>query len=990
MKTRIPMVRLFSLAELLLEKSYQVVMKTRIPMVRLFSVVALVGLFGFMTPVRAESPLNQGRMVFNSPGSSDKRGEQIAVIEKKIADLNKQLNVLKTPAAKPRALQWKDARAWKMVNRAALSRDGKWFACSIQTAEGNGETVVRQSRGEKERRFPVASFNIVFSQDNRWVAFATPPMPGTSGPCVGLLDLRTGNVVGYENIASFAFAGEASNVLALHRPGRSSDLILRDLARAKELILGNVSQFAFDKKGDWLALVIEAQGQVGNGVQLRNMKTAALHPLDSDRASYQGLAWSEKGEALAVLKGAPDQQSRTLSYQMLVFRDLAVKPAVETYDPAKDPSFPKGMAISPLRSPSFGDDPAVVYFGIREATRIEGPGPAADPTKGPANHAAASTSEKPDLVIWHGKEERLPSQQQLEARAELMYTYLCAYRFNEKQFLRLADDTLRQVLVAPKGRYALGVDGRATRRSSTLDGQGRFDVHVIDLEAGQRHLALKGSRVFPLLGFSDVMGFSPDGTRFLYHSGGHFHAYDMARRTSVCLSRKAATRFVNAEDDHNVDRMPTPPIGWTRDSQAVLVSDNWDIWKLSLNGDEPVNLTGDGKTRGIRYRHRVVIDHEEKGIDLSAPLYLSAVEEWTKKSGYVRIYPNGCRRRLLWGNAEFGRMVKAKDADVFVYTRETTTEYPDFHATDVDFRQSRRLTTVNPQQKQFQWSAGSVLVDFESKKGDRLQAVLLLPAGYQKGKKYPTVVHIYERLSWKKNHYLHPHGEDFDPALYTSNGYAVLMPDIKYRLNDPGMSALWCVLPALDAAVKTGVVDRDRVGLHGHSWGGYQTAFLVTQTQVFKAAVAGAAPTNLVSMYNSIYWKIGVANQPIFESSQGRFRGGYWDQLGAYLRNSPVIHAKNIKTPLMLLHNDRDGAVDFTQGIEFFNALRRLNKSVVMLQYRGENHSLDKPANQKDYTQRMREFFDHHLMGKPAPTWLEKGVPHLKMDEHLAARASRK
>ncbi|HSF23426.1 MAG TPA: prolyl oligopeptidase family serine peptidase, partial [Blastocatellia bacterium] len=211
-------------------------------------------------------------------------------------------------------------------------------------------------------------------------------------------------------------------------------------------------------------------------------------------------------------------------------------------------------------------------------------------------------------------------------------------------------------------------------------------------------------------------------------------------------------------------------------------------------------------------------------------------------------------------------------------------------------------------------------------------------------------------------------------------------PDIVYKVNDPGMSAVWCVLPALEAAIKTGVVDRSRVAIHGHSWGGYQTSFLITQTDAFKAAVAGAPLTNMISMYSLIYWNTGSANQPIFESSQGRFTTGYWDNLEAYARNSPVYHAKNVKTPLIILHNDKDGAVDFTQGIEYFNTLRRLGKSVVMLQYKGENHGLAKLENRKDYSVRMLEFFDHHLKGKPAPAWLREGVPHLKMKEHLDER----
>ena len=194
------------------------------------------------------------------------------------------------------------------------------------------------------------------------------------------------------------------------------------------------------------------------------------------------------------------------------------------------------------------------------------------------------------------------------------------------------------------------------------------------------------------------------------------------------------------------------------------------------------------------------------------------------------------------------------------------------------------------------------------------------------------------------------------------------------------------MLPALKAAVKTGIVDPERVGLHGHSWGGYQTAFLVTQTNAFHAAVAGSPLTDMVSMYSEIYGNSGAANQAIFESAQGRFKGGYLDNTEAYLRNSPVYHAKNVTTPLILLTNDKDGAVDPTQGIEYYNTLRRLGKPVIMLEYKGENHVLHKPVNMKDYTVRMKEFFDHYLMDKPAPQWLVEGVPLLKMKDHFKER----
>ena len=293
--------------------------------------------------------------------------------------------------------------------------------------------------------------------------------------------------------------------------------------------------------------------------------------------------------------------------------------------------------------------------------------------------------------------------------------------------------------------------------------------------------------------------------------------------------------------------------------------------------------------------------------------------------------------------------------------------------------------------KSFAWSSGAQIIDYTVQLGKggpvrKLQGSLYLPANYEKGKTYPTLVYIYEKLTNGHFGFTTPSANGFNKSVYTSNGYAVLMPDITYKVNDPGMSAVWCLTAAVKAAIATGVVDPKRIGLQGHSWGGYQTAFTVTQTDLFAAAIAGAPLTNMVSMYSLIYKNSGGGNMSIFESSQGRFLGGYWDNWDAYYRNSPVNFAKNVKTPLVILHNDKDGAVDFTQGVEYYNTLRRLGKPVVMLEYPGENHNLAKAPNQQDYTVRMKEFFDHHLMGKPAPDWWAKGVSRLEMEDYMKAR----
>jgi len=925
----------------------------------------------------------------------------------------------------PRPIELNDILAWKSIRGAVLSPDGQWFAYLVSPQEGDGEITVRQTKGTKEYKFPAGEVRMgmmAFSDDGKFFAFMIYPpakdakqlrreRKAVEGSAkAALLDLATGVKVEYEKIKSFAFSKENPSWLALLKfapEGQArekdkwsgSDLVLRELASGKELTVGNVAEFAFDKKGRWLAMAIDAYGLTGNGLELRNMATGVISSLDNDKANYKSLTWTEKGEALACLKGKEEKGFEDKFYSVLGFTGFSPAPGQAApagpqktaYDPNDYKSFPKGMTLSPNRAPQWTEDLDALLFGIVEPKKKEegarGAGapeapPAAAPAPAPAP-AAESDEDMPDLVLWHWKDNRLQSQQQVQASMDQNFSFLSEYRIKEKKFIRLADDDLRQVISAPKQKYALGLDNKDYELDSNLIGLRYQDIYVIDMKTGARTPALKKAQ--------NYFGPSTDGAHFLYYDDGQYFSYEMATGKSFNLTKDVPASFVNEDDDHNVVKPPDYPMGCTNDGQAVLLSDGWDVWTVPVHGgSKGVNLTGNGFKDQIRYQSRVILDPEENGADLAQPQYFRAYGEWTKKAGFVRIEKGKpAPAPLVWDDASFGGLMKARKADVYLYSRSTSKDYPDYYVTDALLKNGQKLTEANPQQKDFFWSSGQMLLDYKTdpKSGmdKKLQAALFLPANYEKGKKYPTVVYYYEKMSQSLNSYAQPSSNGFNKSVYTSNGYAVLMPDITYKINDPGMSAAWCVLPALDAAVAAGVVDRSKVALHGHSWGGYQTAFLVTQAD-FAAAVAGAPLTNMISMYSSIYFNSGEANQPIFESSQGRFKGGYWDNLEAYQRNSPVYYATKVKTPLIILHNDKDGAVVWNQGIEYYNTLRRLKKPVVMFQYVGENHGLAKAANQKDYTVRMKEFFDHYLKGAPAPKWLTDGIPYLKMKDDLKER----
>ena len=983
-----------------------------------------------------------------------------------------------------RPLGINDMLAWEGIKEIQLSGDGRWFAYIVGPAEGNAEMVIKRIGADREHRFPAGNAEragrFAFSENAQWLAFnispdfkvgkgGRPPVPPSAK--VGLVNLTDGELTEFEGVQQFQFGGESNPWLALHKsstnaapsrrpqpgpgagaagkktktqPPTGRDLILRRLDSGDEFNIGNVSEFAFDDDGEYLAWVVDSKGQSGNGVQIRDLSSDVVRVLDSGKARYKRLTWMRDNNALTFLKGSSDKGYEDLLYSVVGVKKPAAKKAVKTvYNPHEDDSFPEGFTISANQAPYWNDSMDTLVFGIAQVKAVEKPAkpapgkpdsaktdaeepsankepsadkepsankepsadkkPSADKepsaNKKPDNDKKGSApapggkgkpadnlspDEKPGLVIWHWSDKRLQSQQQKEAGRDKNRSYLASYRVKSKAFVRHGDDTTPSVQATPHHTWGLGFDRSRYQLMGSLNGKRFSDVYRINLKTGERKLALEKIRWGSEL--------SPNGRYYLYYLNGHYHTLELATGKTRNITKGVKTSFINTENDHPQVDPPRPALGWAKGEKWVLLSDGWDIWKVSATGGKSENLTRDGKRKQIRYSNVQTYNEDARfeGIDLSDDIYLQAYGEWSKKSGFGRLNRQGKGVQMLkWGDAKYGLPHKAKDADVFAYSRQTPVVYPDFYSTNGSFKEATRLTEINTQQQDFDWTAGARLIDFTTDKGVKLQASLTLPANYQPGKKYPTIVYIYEKRSQDMNNYAMPGVRGFNLSHYTSNGYAVLQPDIVYEIDNPGMSAVWAVLPALKAAIATGIVDEGKVGLHGHSWGGYQSSFLATQTDAFAAIVTGAPLTNMISMYGTNYWNSGVSNGSIFEDTQGRFSSHYLDIPEAYTRNSPVYFADKVSTPMVLLHNDQDGAVDWNQGVEYYNILRRLGKEVVMLQYVGENHGVRKAANRKDYTVRMMEFFDHQLKGAKAPDWWQNGIPHLKMEEHVKERVAR-
>ncbi|HBY60483.1 MAG TPA: hypothetical protein DEH78_11715 [Solibacterales bacterium] len=438
--------------------------------------------------------------------------------------------------------------------------------------------------------------------------------------------------------------------------------------------------------------------------------------------------------------------------------------------------------------------------------------------------------------------------QKARAARERNRTYRAVVHLASNQVVPLADLTLPEVTPAGDGRYAAGFDDRAYRPMVEYD-TSYSDAYIVDTQTGARTLFQRKLRGGGGGGGGQGFGggpvqWSPNGRHAVFFDGKDWNAVSAVSGVVTNLTAKLGVNFFNELSD-----VPATPGsygigGWSRDGAWVLIHDRHDVWQIAPDGSKALNLTdGEGRKQNVQFRAvRVENDPDEPGIDAAKPLLLRAEHLKTRDSGFFRDSLNGAAvpQRLLMGAANYSNPSKAKNANVYLLTASTFSDFPDLRVTDDTFRDLRKITDANPQQKGFLWGK-SELIDFRNTDGVGLQAMLVKPEDFDPKKKYPLIVYIYERLSDGVHNFSAPRpGHSVLPSFYASRGYLVLMPDIVYTTGYPGQSAMKCVLPAIQRVVDGGFVDEKAIGIQGHSWGGYQISYMVTQTTRFRAAAAGA------------------------------------------------------------------------------------------------------------------------------------------------------
>jgi dipeptidyl aminopeptidase/acylaminoacyl peptidase len=620
-----------------------------------------------------------------------------------------------------------------------------------------------------------------------------------------------------------------------------------------------------------------------------------------------------------------------------------------------------GWTISENRDLKFSKDGSRLYLGTAPIR------PAAD--------TSIPEIDKVKLDIWHYNDDRLQPQQLVELSGDEKKSYPAVYDLNWKKLVQLGDETMSEVILSKNGNAELAIGLAADRSATQWTGEVEYDVYAVEVATGKRKLVVKDLMSVPQL--------SPKGGFISWYDPRKKQFYIWHEDVTVNASAGIPYKLYDEEHDTPDDPPPYSRGRWLRDDDGLLVQDRYDIWKLDPYGKVlPVNITqGTGRKSRNKFEYFEPVN-AEKEPQSGDKIMVRAQHEVSKIMGlyYADLAGKQEPSKINSGPYVYSTLVKAKDANVLVYTKESFTQSPDLYA--VNSGVEKKLSALNPQQAKFNW--GTVeLVNWKAYDGKDATGMIFKPEDFDARKKYPMISYFYERDSDSLFKYRPPAPtrSRLDISFFVSRGYVVFVPDIHYKTGYPGKGAYDYVVSGVRSIVKKGFVDSTKLGIQGQSWGGYQVCYLITRTKLFAAAWAGAPVANMTSAYGGIRWGTGLNRQFQYEKTQSRIGATLWEKQNLYIENSPLFYVPRISTPLVIMHNDQDDAVPWWQGIEMFTAMRRNGKKVWLLNYNGEKHNLIERKNKKDISVREQQYFDWLLKGEKPPRWLTDGVPAIEKQQ---------
>ena len=825
-----------------------------------------------------------------------------------------------------------DYEQWGALALHSISKKGNWTSYSM-TYENQSDTLFLQ-RTDGSTPYTFANGKDGRFSDERFFVYLTP----SNSLVIQSLVEATSQT--FENIKRFEIVKEGACLVLFYADGL---LEVRDFGNTVFQQIKNVTTYTVNEKEEALLYSCATEAHYEAGVlNLGNYMRSVLTTSSQD---FTRLIWQKNSKAVVLFnEGAlyyyrfKDKKKAVLSSELLA--DAGYKILTGSFGP---------ITIS--------DDGTIVFFSLKPINK---------------------TLSKNDNVVevWSGNDAMLyPARQELEAQPAKVVT---AWFPDQGIYRKLTDDERYHIRLSGLQEYA--VLSNPHRYGLVPSYYEKVDYYIKSVRTGVEKLLLDYQSHD-----SNQLRFSPLNNSVMYYRDKNWWLYVPESEVTINLTDGLKTAWDNSEKEGCSQFEAYGVGGWTTDGQFVLLYDEFDVWKVSLTGAGANRLTY-GRPQLKKYRISKIeyeplsIRGYEKDVravfNLRKNLLLNVEQQQDWSSGFS-VYNERLGLRELVSDSCYLSAIKKSDSNRFVYTSESFSESPRVCSKDLKSMKAVALYQSNPHQSQYFYGT-STLIQYTTNDGKKLKGALYYPAGYDASKKYPMIVHVYEEQSKIWNRYAKPslyNYEGFNISHFTLNGYFVLLPDIDYTLGEPGLSATACVVAATQAVVATGKIDEQRIGLMGHSFGGYETNFILTQTHLFSAAVSGASISDFIDHYFEIsnsnirkneHWR--------YESQQYRMGGSFFEKRNSYLGNSPLLYAHQIKTPLLLWAGKNDRVIPFEQSIQFYMALRRLALPTILLGYPNEDHTLKGKSNQEDLTQRILVWFDYFLKDKKEVGWVKNGI----------------
>ena len=894
-----------------------------------------------------------------------------------------------------RPISVEDMQAWKEIQREQLSADGSHVLYSLVPDVGDPTAVLYRIADGNERAFP-RLHDATLTYDGNYLVGKLRPSRDTvlhykqrdeakqlqEMDTLLIWDLTMQSADYYPQVYDVKMPERASDIFAYTTKSLLADSLTKGLDEdARRLVVrrfSNQDSFYLEGITDFQVArdrpIVVAQRAAkdstwANSVLRIDPSEVEWQTLSTGLKGYSGLNVSFDGNHVAFLSTEADEEDAQPPYVLHYWSEGSDSAYIVT---GRDMSWlPRGFRISDDRRPSFNDDGTYLFFGTTP--------------RRPELDSNDLTSELADVEVWTTEDPLLYTRQNNNLEQDRKFTYLAAYRTGRDEFMQIANPEMPEAILPEDGKgehVLLYNETPYSKATMWTGGPGGRDLWIYDLDNQQRTPIAEGEPGY--------FSWSPEGEYVTWYNPVDtvYRLYDVDRAEMRDLTTNDLGVFYDELNDQPNDPYPYGTAGWTEGDESLIVYDRYDLWSLDPRGGAAERLTN-GRQDGISYRN-YDLDPEEAAVTF--PLLLRYQRDDNYYGGYALLQESGEIESLEEGPYVFGGFQKARTAERYLYTRESYGEFPNLRVTDRLGAAGDPISNANPQQDDFSWGTAEEYrwIDHE---GRELRGLLIKPAGFDSTKQYPMLVNFYERSS--EGLYRHrtpqPGRSSINYPHYASRGYVIFNPDVIYREGYPGESAYNCVMSGISSLLQEGFVDKDRIGLQGHSWGGYQAAYLATKTDLFAAIESGAPVVNMFSAYGGIRWGSGLSRQFQYERTQSRIGGTIWEYPLRYIENSPLFFTDKINTPILILHNDEDGAVPWYQGIEWFTALRRLGKPAWFLNYRGEPHWPLKAPNRADFQTRMAQFFDHYLLDGPLPKWMEEGVSPLQrgIEQNLGPAAER-